>query len=296
MQEVISTMSETTITAKPIWLRILQFPLTRLIVLGGIIFYMMAMAENYLQVFKDTPLLSVLVALGMGLAAMAIYAAWGKFIERQDATELSLAGSGREWAIGALIGAGLYTGCVLCLMLLGMYRIEGMNPLTFLIPAIAMAIKSSIFEELVFRGILFRTVEDLAGSWIAIVISSLVFGFLHLLNPEATFAGAAYISIEAGLLLAAAYLVTRRLWLAIGFHMAWNYVQSAVFSGVVSGSVADPGLFQDKIEGPSFITGGNFGMEQSVFALIFCTTAGVVLLAIAKRRGHMMPPPWNRKG
>jgi len=180
-------------------------------------------------------------------------------------------------------------------MLFGMYRIEGLNPISFMIPAIAMAVKSSVFEELLFRGVLFRSVEDMAGSWIVIVVSSLVFGLLHLINPGATLMGAIYISIEAGLLLAAAYLLTRRLWIAMGFHFAWNYVQSAVFSGVVSGGVALPGLFQDKIEGPSFFTGGSFGMEQSVFALILCTTAGVVMLVIAKRRGHLRPAPWSHK-
>ena len=164
-----------------------------------------------------------------------------------------------------------------------------------MIPAAAMAVKSGIFEELVFRGVLFKSVEDMAGSWIAIIVSSLVFGFLHLLNPDATFAGAAYIAIEAGLLLAAAYLATRRLWMAIGFHMLWNYVQSAVYSGIVSGGVALPGLLQQKTEGPTFFTGGNFGMEQSIFALILCTATGVVMLVIAMRRGHMVPAPWNRK-
>ncbi len=263
--------------------------------LGGILFILMAWSEGRLQAFKATPLVAIAFAIATGLVAMAIYIAWGKFIERRGVNELSLPGAAREWAIGALIGAGLYTSCVLLLMMLGMYRFEGLNPWTYMIPAIAMALKSGMFEELVFRGVLFRSVEEMGGRWIAIIVSSLTFGFLHLVNPDATFAGAAYISIEAGLLLAAAYLVTRRLWLAIGFHMMWNYVQSAVFSGIVSGGDTDPGLFRDKIVGPNFFTGGDFGMEQSVFALILCTTAGAVLLRMAMRRGHIVPPPWKAK-
>lgn len=287
---------QTAIPAEPFWLRILQFPLTRLIVLGGIVFYLMAWSEGRMQAFKDTPLMAVAIAVAMALAVMAVYAAWGKWIERREVTELALPGAGREWAIGALIGTALYTGCVLLLMLYGMYRVEGLNPLSYMIPAAAIAVKSSVFEELLFRGVLFKSVEDMAGSWIAIIVSSLVFGIVHLLNPDGTVAGAIYIAIEAGLLLATAYLVTRRLWMAIGFHMLWNYVQSAVFGGIVSGSVALPGLLQSRIEGPTFYTGGNFGMEQSVFALILCTITGIVLLVIAIRRGHMVPAPWNRKG
>lgn len=287
-------MTDTTADFRPLWLRIVQFPLVRLVVLGGGLFYLMAWTEGRIQAVKDNPLLGVAIATGLGLVAMAIYLAYLRIVERREATELSLPGAGREWAIGALIGAGLYTACVLILMLLGIYRIEGMNPASFLIPAIALAVKSGIFEELVFRGVLLKSLEDMLGTWVAVILSSATFGFLHLLNPDATIGGAIYISIEAGLLLAGAYLVTRRLWMCIGFHMTWNYVQSAVFSGIVSGGVTDPGLLRDTIAGPDLLTGGSFGMERSVIALVLCTTTGVILLLIAMRRGHILPPPWKR--
>lgn len=282
--------------APPVWLRVLQFPLTRLAVLGGIVFYMMAWTEEQITVFKDSPLIGVAIAVALSVAIMLFYVAWGKFIERREVKELSLPGAGREFAIGALVGTALYAACVLLLMVLGMYTIEGLNPLAIMIPGIAMAVKSAVFEELVFRGVLFGSVEAMAGSWIAIIVSSLVFGFIHLLNPSATIGGAIYICIEAGLLFSAAYMVTRRLWMAMGLHMLWNYVQSAVFSGIVSGGVMMPGLFKTKVEGPDFVTGGSFGMEESLGALIFCTAAGIVMLLIAMRRGHMLPPPWTRKG
>lgn len=279
----------------PIWLRILQFPLTRLIVLGGILFYMMMVAETCLIKFKGNPPLAIAAVIGMGLLATAIYVGYGRFIERRTVSELALPGSGREWALGAALGVGLYTACVVALMVLGVYRIDGLNSWTFMIPAVAMAIKSGLFEELVFRGVLFRSVEAMFGSWVSILISSFVFGFLHLLNPDGTIGGAVFISIEAGLLLAAAYLATRRLWICFGYHMAWNYVQSAVYSGIVSGGVSDPGLIRDTIQGPDILTGGSFGMEESVFALVLCTAAGLILLNIAIRRGHIVPPLWRRR-
>lgn len=289
-------MTESAIPSRPLWLRILQFPLTRLIVLGYGLFYLMGWTEGRIQQFKEIPGTGPAIALGLGLVAMALYYAWGKWIERREVSELSLPGMPRQWAMGALLGVGLYSGCAGILMILGIYQVEGFNPVSFMVPAIAMSVKSGIFEELVFRGVLFRSLEDLAGSWVALILSSLVFGFLHLLNPGATIAGAAYISIEAGVLLGAAYLLTRRLWMGIGFHMLWNYVQSAVYSGVVSGGVDEPGLIKAKIEGPHLLTGGSFGMELSVFALILCTTAGVILLVKAIRRGHLQPAPWQRKG
>jgi membrane protease YdiL (CAAX protease family) len=194
-----------------------------------------------------------------------------------------------------LLGAGLYTTCVLVLIALGMYRIEGLNPWTFVIPAVAMALKSGVFEELLFRGVLFRSIESMVGSWISLAVSSAMFGLAHLMNPAGTITGAIYISIEAGLLLAAAYMLTRRLWLSIGFHMAWNYTQSAIFSGIVSGAVSDPGLIRSNINGPDVLTGGSFGLESSVIAFALCTATGIVLLIMAVRRRGVVAPPWARK-
>jgi membrane protease YdiL (CAAX protease family) len=280
---------------QPVWRRILRSPLVRLLVLGPALFYMMMTNNGFMETFKDRPLMSIGVTVCMALAALALYYAYGRIVEGREVTELSTPGMGREWATGVLIGAGLITGCVLIVLGFGMYRIDGLNPATFLIPAVALAISSGTFEELFFRGVLFKSVEDMAGSCIALVLSSLVFGFVHLLNPEGTLIGAIFISIEAGLLLAAAYLLTRRLWLAMGVHMAWNYTLSAVFSGVVSGGVSDPGLIRGTFDGPELLTGGSFGLESSILALVLCTGAGIIMAVLAHLRGHFLPPPWTRR-
>jgi len=287
-------MTDASLADQPLWQRIVQFPLTRLIVLGGVLFFFMGWAQSWLEAYHDSPVLNAAIQIVLGLTAIGVYVAWGRFIERRDVTELTTPGLAREWAIGAVCGAGLYTASAVTLMLLGIYKVEGFNPLVFLLPNLAMAIKSGIFEELLFRGVLFRSVEAVFGSWVGIIVSSLVFGLLHLVNPGATLGGAIYICVEAGLLLAAAYLVTRRLWIGMGFHMSWNYFQSAVFSGAVSGTPAEPGLLKATIEGPELLTGGSFGMEHSIVALVYCTTIGLILLMIAIRRGHMMPPMWKR--
>ena len=275
-------------------LRRVMDPLLRLVVLGVGLYFFMAFAQALLDQFHDRPLLNLAIQICLGTIALALYYAYGRLIERRVVTEVTRAGAAREWALGAVCGAGLYTACAVSLMVLGIYKVEGLNPLSFMLPALALAVKSGVFEELIFRGVLHRSVESIFGSWVAIVVASFAFGFIHLKNPAATAASALYIAIEAGLLLSAAYLVTRRLWICMGFHMAWNYVQSAVFSGVVSGAVADQGLLKATISGPDFLTGGRFGMEQSIFALVYCTAMGVLLLVMAIRRGHLIPPIWSR--
>ncbi len=285
------------VTAAPtpaLWLRLLRYPPVRLLLLGGALFAMLALSDILRSGLAASPLAAIAVTLGMAALAFAVYVLFGRLVEGRRVSELALPGMGRELGIGLLVGAGLYTASVMVLMVLGIYRIAGWNSWTFLIPAVAMAVGSGVFEELLFRGVLFRIVEEWLGSWISLAVSSLVFGLVHLINPAATLLGAIFISIEAGVLLAAAYMLTRRLWMSMGFHMAWNYTQSAVFSGIVSGSESAPGLIRPVIEGPVALTGGSFGLESSLVAFAFCTTTGVLLLIMAAKRGRFVPSPWRR--
>jgi uncharacterized protein len=286
-------MSEET-APTPMLLRVLQFPLIRLALLGAPLFACIAFSNTFMEENKGNALASIVAATAMVSLAMCIYFGFVRWIERREVTEFALPGMAKELGIGLLVGAGLYSGCMLILMILGIFRIEGFNPLSTMLPAIALAISSGFLEELLFRGALFRIVEEWLGSWVSIIVSSVVFGFGHLSNPDATMTGAVFISVEAGLLLAAAYMLTRRLWMSIGFHMAWNYTQSAVFGGIVSGGVAEPGLIKPILDGPILLTGGNFGVEASLTAFVLCTTAGVILLVMAKRRGQIMGPFWQR--
>ena len=273
--------------------RILSSPPARVLALGFILLLMMGLNTDVMVGFAGDPVKSVRHIVAMAIAGFAVYLGYAQFIEQRAVSELALPGMGRELGIGLLIGAGLYSTCELILMALGIFRINGLNPLSYMIPAIAMAISSSVYEELLFRGVLFCSVEKWFGSWAALVVSSLVFGLTHLINPQGTMEGALFIAVEAGILLAAAFMLTRRLWLSIGFHLAWNYTQSAIFSGIVSGNDAQQGLIRSTMKGPDWLTGGRFGVESSVLALVVCTTTGIVMLVMAAKRGKIVPPIWK---
>lgn len=276
--------------------RVLASPPVRILLLGPLLLVLMALNGDLMGSYGAEPLKAALHIVAMAIAGFAVYLGHAHFVERREATELGTAGLGRELGIGLLIGAGLYAACEGLLMALGFYRIDGLNPWRYMLPAVAMAISSSVFEELLFRGVLFLSVERWLGSWWALLLSSLVFGLTHLINPQATLVGALFIAMEAGMLLGAALMLTRRLWLSIGFHLAWNYTQQAIFSGIVSGNDAAPGLIRSTVRGPKALTGGQFGLEASVLALLLCTTTGIVMLLMARRRGRIVPPVWRRRG
>lgn len=276
-------------------MRIAQFPLTRIVVLGAGLYLLLGVKNGFRAQFASTPWLALAVVAAMSALGLAVYAAFVRFVERRPVSELSLPGMGRELGLGLLVGAALYTLCVLILMLLGNYQIIGLNAWSFMFPAVSMALGSGVFEELVYRGVLFRVVEESLGSWISLLVSSLVFGIAHLHNENATVIGALSISVEAGLLLAGAYMVTRRLWMSIGFHFAWNFTQSGIFSGNVSGNDTGQGLIQASVQGSDWLTGGSFGLEASLVALLVGTATGVMFLILAARRGHVIVPFWKRK-
>lgn len=275
--------------------RILRSPPVRILVLGFVLVMMMTLNTDVMVSYAGEPLKAVAHVVALAVAGFAIYIGYAHLVEQRPISELALPGMGRELGTGMLIGFGLYTACVLMLIGLGIYRVEGLNPLGFMVPAIAMAVSSAVYEELLFRGVVFGSVEAWFGSWAALVVSSLVFGLTHLVNPEGTVEGALFIAVEAGILLAAAYMLTRRLWVSMGFHAAWNYTQSAIFSGIVSGNEASQGLIRSAVQGPELLTGGKFGLESSVLALVLCTTTGVVMLVMAVRRGRIVPPIWRRR-
>jgi len=287
-------VSDVTINRR-MWLRIAQFPPLRLALFGVVTFYMLGYSNKFIGETAGNPQLQIAVVIGWSAVGFAVYIGLVRLVERRPVTELALPGMGRELGTGILVGAGLYTACTLLLMVMGIYKIDGLNPVSYLLPALALPLSSGIFEELLFRGVLFRIVEEWLGSWISLVVSSLVFGLVHLMNPAATVMGAVFISVEAGVLLAAAYMLTRRLWMSMGFHIAWNYMQSGVFSGIVSGGYVEPGLIKPVIDGPTLLTGGGFGVESSVIAFVLCTVTGAALLFLATRRGHIVPPFWKRK-
>jgi len=275
-------------------LKVARLPLVRLVLLTAILFYLYISGHMFRGSFAKGALQDVAVVLWMILLTTAVYVGFASVVERRPARELALPGMGRELGIGLLLGAGLYTVCTFVLMMLGIYRIEGINSWHVLAAVLWFGLSSSFFEELLFRGVLFRITQETLGSWIAVVVSSLAFGLIHLNNPGASLRGVLFIAVGAGVLLAAAYMLTGRLWMSMGFHAAWNYTQAAIFPIHVSGTGVSQGLFTARVAGPDILTGGVYGMEFSIIGLFFLGGTALALLIMAVRRGKVVPPKWKQ--
>jgi uncharacterized protein len=229
--------------------------------------------------------------VGVATAALSLYV-YGRVIrwsERREPAELARPGAGRAVTRGLLIGLAMFGAVILNIAFVGGYRIDGMGALTGALGAFGFMAAAAVTEELLFRGILFRLVEERLGTWLSLTLTALVFGLSHLFNPNADLWGAIAIAIEAGGMLAAAYAATRTLWLPIGVHFGWNFAAAGIFGTEVSGNGASQGLLHGVTSGPSWITGGAFGPEGSMYAVVFGLLLTCVFMWVARRRGNVVP-------
>lgn len=277
--------------------RIIAFPLT-LLVIGCVWIILIAgiSGELYDQIgfARNTPAKAFGAVL---IAAVVIlgYKAYKRWVERAPDKELSFTGALPELGAGLLVGTALFSFMTGIVALLGGFEVLGVRGAGQIWTMLAIAIVSGTFEEVLFRGVLFRHIETMLGSWAALGITSALFGAAHLTNPDASPFAAFAIAIEAGILLGAAYMLTRRLWLAIGIHAAWNFTQGWLFSVPVSGGEVPLGLLITRRVGPDWLTGGDFGLEASVIAMVVATLGGLFLLFRAIKAGRVVPPMWRIK-
>jgi membrane protease YdiL (CAAX protease family) len=199
-------------------------------------------------------------------------------IEKRQPSELATQGMVRQLGTGLLLGAGLVALTFAVLAALGAYQFGGVNaPSIRMLVPLAELVLVGMAEEMMFRGVIFGVTERSLGSKPAIVISALLFSLAHLPNEGVSALAIAVIAVY-GVMQAALYMRTRRLWACIGTHIAWNYCISQVFSSTVSGHAATDGLLRGELVGNAMLTGGVFGVEGSLIPLLLIGAAAAFLL------------------
>ena len=158
------------------------------------------------------------------------------------------------------------------------FRVVVINTLLFFVIFILVAWN----EELLSRGYHLQTIASGLNLFWGVIISSALFGFLHLQNPGATWASTAGIFL-AGILFAYAYIRTKQLWLPMGMHLGWNFFEGVVFGFPVSG-LDIYALTRITVEGPELWTGGVFGPEAGLIVLPALVLGGLLIYLYTMRR------------
>lgn len=252
----------------------------------------MQAAANNLH-FAPQTAIAAAAAVVTVIAVAAVYWLYVRGIERRKLAEFSAPGALRESLAGFASGVVLFSVTMLLMWALGAVRFSFDGDWRALSLALLGAVAAGVAEEILVRGILFRIIEESLGSWIALLISAAIFGAMHAFNPGATLVSSVAIALEAGVLLAAVFMYTRRLWMAIGLHAAWNFAEGGIFGASVSGR-GGHGLLQSQFHGSAWLTGGQFGPEASLLAVVVCLVAALVFLRLAWKRQHFMQVAWKR--
>jgi membrane protease YdiL (CAAX protease family) len=216
------------------------------------------------------------------LAAAAIVSTWGRLSARD--VGFGLAGAGRSLFVGAGLGLGLMTAVMLTLIGLGRIRLAPLDlhgleaPLWFAGFTVFFA-AVALNEELLMRGPLLTLLGRAFGFWPAAIITSLIFMALHMGNPGETPLGLANVFL-VGVALAWTRRRTGSLWLAIGFHAAWDFAQSYLFGVPDSGAVFDGAITKAAISGPTWLSGGATGPEGGVLTTISTVAIFVIVNAL----------------
>lgn len=121
------------------------------------------------------------------------------------------------------------------------------------------------WEELAFRGVILQNMMEGMNLMWATILSSLMFGFVHYGNPNATILSSLLIAVITFQIIYS-YVKTGQLWLPVGIHLGWNFFQGSIFGFGVSGQET-PSLISQTQVGPELWTGGAFGPEASLLII-----------------------------
>ena len=286
---------------KPRWRRIIDFPLVAMVIaaccwigallVAGLLVAALIVWRAHLPSFRPETAVELIGAVLL----IIIYKLVIRRLGEHPRDDLAFVGAARPLFGGLGLGFLIFSAAVGVAAVIGIYRITGEGDSSDLLAAlVGTGVSVAVSEEMLFRGILFRWIEEFGGSWAALVVTAGMFGAVHLANPNASLMGAVGIALEAGVMLGGAYMLTRSLWLPIGIHAAWNFTQGEIFDIPVSGTRVH-GLLQARLSGSPLLTGNGFGLEASPIAMIVATAAGVWLVVLAVKRGELMRPWWVRR-
>lgn len=279
--------------------KILNFPITK-IILGLLLCVAVFILAQQLvgKILDVTTINKDFRNLIKGIIASSIviltYKLFYRKYENRKIGEFSGKGILKNILLGILIGTTLQGLTILVIYFGGDFRIISVNSFSSIITPFAIAFSVAIFEETLLRGIIFRIVEEKLGSYISLLISAIIFGSVHLINPDSSVISSICIGI-VGFMFGASYIYSRSLWLPIAIHFSWNFVQSGIFGAITSGNEKTSSLFNTHISGAELITGGAFGPEGTLQAILFWLLISIIFMVLIIKQKKTIKPFWKNK-
>lgn len=236
---------------------------------GCILFLILYGVASMFAELGETALAGCLIPVAGSSVILLIYYLLVRAFESRKVKELNLREAPANIIGGFASSLLVFALYAIILRIFGMYRIGSVSfDGTALLEKFCFCLLVAVGEEVLCRGIMFRLVAQCSNITVALLVSSLIFGFMHIPNPNATLWSGIAIAVEAGLLLGAAYAFSGSLWMPIGLHWMWNFTEGNLLGTPVSGMDFGPSVITPDISGPELLTGGAFGPENSVITVV----------------------------
>lgn len=197
---------------------------------------------------------------------------------------LSLNGRGKDLLYGLLVATTLYGIGFALSLLLGAVTVVGFHwhPIR-LLNDFFFCFLVALFEEIVARGFILGGLLRLRmNRFLALVLSAVLFGGMHLLNPDMALLPMLNI-VLAGMMLGVSFLYTRNLWFPISLHLFWNWIQGPILGYGVSGNQFTSSLLDLKLSAQIWLSGGSFGFEGSVICTVLLSLSVVCMICWFER-------------
>jgi membrane protease YdiL (CAAX protease family) len=278
--------------------KFLHFFLVKIIVgilaVGGVV----ALTQWLGQSLLDKTSLSgnfknITIAILNSVFALVVYIFLFKNYEKRKISELSVSTFSKNAAFGFITGFVLQLLFILCIYFFADYKISHVNTFASIIPAFTSAFTAGFVAELLIVGVFFRLTEEQLGTSFTLIILTIIFAIIHANAKNATWLSVLATATQAGILLPAAFIVSRSLWVPIFLHFAWDFAEPGIFGGFNPGNSVNESLFVSKIDGAASFTGGLNGPQNSIQSFLLCLIVSAIFLWIAKKDNCFLKPAWR---
>ena len=235
----------------------------------------------------DESSLAIVRRVSFLLAVVLAYWAFVRFYERRPVRELAPRG---EWILLAAVAGSLSIGVtILALYAAGPYELVSFRGFGEAGGVFLTLWVAAVLEEVAFRGILFRILEEALGTRAALFGSAVLFSLAHLQNNG--FRAVTLLSVTlGGLMWAEVFILSRNLWVAAAHHCCWNATIFMIGLPLSGENWQAQAPWESVVHGASLWTGGAFGPEDSLVNLVVCLAICAALWGLARKRGQVLPP------
>ena len=271
--------------------RVLYFPITKIIVGIVVPFSLFVVIQNFVlkpffySIIQDKSIADPIIILVCSILLLVSYYYLFGLYDKRKITELSIKYLPKEMFGGFSFGFFVISLSIFILYILGHYQAFSITTTHYSARFFAVLIFAALVEDLFHRGLIVRVCENWLGTNIAIVIAMLV-ELQHISNPNSNLFSVV-VDLIWGFTMAMLFIYTKRIWLPFFFHLGWNFAQP-FYGSNLTGTNDMGSIIQSKFNGPEPLTGGIFGIENSIFTALFLLIIGIALYYIAKKEGKIV--------